>query len=192
MPEDLLSFGLIPEFIGRLPVISAVHQLRREDLVQILTEPKNALTRQYQRFFGYDSIELEFRDDALWEIADKALAARDRRPRPALDHRERAARRDVRAAVAQGRLQVRDHEGDDLEGPEADARHERRRHRRRARARRRVRLALAVAAPVDRDDLDRLGDPLQLLAPRLARAHAGERRDGLAAGDDLLATSRAR
>ena len=74
MPEDLLNFGLIPECIGRLPVISAVHQLRREDLVQILTEPKNALTRQYQRFFGYDSIELEFREDALWEIADKALA----------------------------------------------------------------------------------------------------------------------
>ena len=142
MPEDLLSFGLIPEFIGRLPVISAVHQLRREDLVQILTEPKNALTRQYQRFFGYDSIELEFREDALWEIADKALAARDRCPRPPLDHRERVARRHVRAAVAQGRLQVRDHEGDDLEGPEADARHERRRHLRRVgRARRRVRLA---------------------------------------------------
>jgi ATP-dependent Clp protease ATP-binding subunit ClpX len=73
MPEDLLNFGLIPEFIGRLPVISAVHQLRREDLVQILTEPKNALTRQYQRFFGYDSIELVFTDDALWEISDKAL-----------------------------------------------------------------------------------------------------------------------
>ena len=50
-----------------------MHQLRREDLVEILTEPKNALTRQYQRFFGYDSIELEFREDALWEIADKAL-----------------------------------------------------------------------------------------------------------------------
>src|SRR5204863_54752 len=73
MPEDLLNFGLIPEFIGRLPVISAVHQLRREDLVQILTEPKNALTRQYQRFFGYDSIELVFTDDALWQISDKAL-----------------------------------------------------------------------------------------------------------------------
>ena len=73
MPEDLLNFGLIPEFIGRLPVISAVHQLRREDLVQILTEPKNALVKQYQRFFGYDSIELVFTDDALWEIADKAL-----------------------------------------------------------------------------------------------------------------------
>src|SRR5258706_357262 len=74
MPEDLLNFGLIPEFIGRLPVFSAVHQLRREDLVQILTEPKNALTRQYQRFFGYDNIELVFTEDGLWEIADKALA----------------------------------------------------------------------------------------------------------------------
>jgi ATP-dependent Clp protease ATP-binding subunit ClpX len=73
MPEDLLNFGLIPEFIGRLPVISAVHQLRREDLVQILTEPKNALAKQYQRFFGYDSIELVFTEDALWEISDKAL-----------------------------------------------------------------------------------------------------------------------
>jgi ATP-dependent Clp protease ATP-binding subunit ClpX len=74
MPEDLMSFGLIPEFVGRLPVISAVHQLTREDLVEILTEPKNALTKQYQRFFGYDSIELVFTDDALWEISDHALA----------------------------------------------------------------------------------------------------------------------
>jgi len=73
MPEDLLSYGLIPEFIGRLPVISAVHQLTREDLVEILQEPKNALVKQYQRFFNYDSIELIFMEDALWEIADKAL-----------------------------------------------------------------------------------------------------------------------
>jgi len=73
MPEDLLNFGLIPEFIGRLPVVSAVHQLRKEDLVQILTEPKNALVKQYQRFFGYDNIELVFTEDALWEISDKAL-----------------------------------------------------------------------------------------------------------------------
>ena len=73
MPEDLLSYGLIPEFIGRLPVVSAVHQLQREDLVQILTEPKNALVKQYQRLFGYDNIELVFTDDALWEISDKAL-----------------------------------------------------------------------------------------------------------------------
>jgi ATP-dependent Clp protease ATP-binding subunit ClpX len=73
MPEDLLSYGLIPEFIGRLPVVSAVHQLQREDLVQILTEPRNALVKQYQRFFGYDSIELVFTEDALWSIADRAL-----------------------------------------------------------------------------------------------------------------------
>ena len=73
MPEDLLAYGLIPEFIGRLPVISAVHQLTREDLVEILQEPKNALVKQYQRFFNYDSIELIFMEDALWEIADKAL-----------------------------------------------------------------------------------------------------------------------
>jgi ATP-dependent Clp protease ATP-binding subunit ClpX len=73
MPEDLLNFGLIPEFIGRLPVISAVHQLRREDLVQILTEPKNALSKQYQRFFSFDGIELVFSDDALTSVADKAL-----------------------------------------------------------------------------------------------------------------------
>ena len=73
MPEDLVNFGLIPEFIGRLPVVSAVHQLMQEDLVRILTEPKNALARQYQRFFGYDSIELHFTDDALNEIAQKAL-----------------------------------------------------------------------------------------------------------------------
>jgi ATP-dependent Clp protease ATP-binding subunit ClpX len=73
MPEDLLAYGLIPEFIGRLPVVSAVHQLQRDDLVQILTEPRNALVKQYQRFFGYDSIELVFTDDALWSISDRAL-----------------------------------------------------------------------------------------------------------------------
>jgi ATP-dependent Clp protease ATP-binding subunit ClpX len=73
MPEDLLNFGLIPEFIGRLPVISAVHQLKKDDLVQILTEPKNALVKQYQRFFAYDNIELVFTEDALWEISQKAL-----------------------------------------------------------------------------------------------------------------------
>jgi ATP-dependent Clp protease ATP-binding subunit ClpX len=73
MPEDLLAYGLIPEFIGRLPVVSAVHQLTREDLVKILLEPKNALVKQYQRFFNYDSIELVFTEDALWSISDRAL-----------------------------------------------------------------------------------------------------------------------
>jgi ATP-dependent Clp protease ATP-binding subunit ClpX len=73
MPEDLIQFGLIPEFIGRLPVISAVHPLGRDDLVQILLEPKNALVKQYQRFFSFDSCELVFTEDSLWAIADKAL-----------------------------------------------------------------------------------------------------------------------
>jgi ATP-dependent Clp protease ATP-binding subunit ClpX len=73
MPEDLLDYGLIPEFIGRLPVISAIHNLNREDLVQILTEPKNALVKQYERFFKFDNIELVFAPDSLEAISEKAL-----------------------------------------------------------------------------------------------------------------------
>jgi ATP-dependent Clp protease ATP-binding subunit ClpX len=73
LPEDLLGFGLIPEFIGRLPVICNVHQLRKEDLVAILCEPKNALTKQYKKFFAYDGVELIFAKDALDAIADHAL-----------------------------------------------------------------------------------------------------------------------
>jgi ATP-dependent Clp protease ATP-binding subunit ClpX len=73
MPEDLISYGLIPEFIGRLPVVSAVHQLVRDDLIQILLEPKNALVKQYQKFFSYDNIDLVFTDDALSAIANSAL-----------------------------------------------------------------------------------------------------------------------
>ena len=59
LPEDLMQYGLIPEFIGRLPVTSAVHQLSREDLITILTEPRNAIVKQFQRFFGFDGIELD-------------------------------------------------------------------------------------------------------------------------------------
>ncbi len=73
LPEDLIEYGLIPEFIGRLPVVTAIHQLTREDLITILTEPRNALTRQFQRFFEFDDIELVFADDSLGAIADKAL-----------------------------------------------------------------------------------------------------------------------
>ena len=73
LPEDLLDFGLIPEFIGRLPVVSAVHNLDEDDLMRILTEPKNALTRQYQKFFSLDSVELVFAEEALAAIAVKAL-----------------------------------------------------------------------------------------------------------------------
>jgi ATP-dependent Clp protease ATP-binding subunit ClpX len=73
LPEDLVEYGLIPEFIGRLPVISAIHQLSRDDLTTILTEPRHALTRQFQRFFEFDDIELVFSEDSLEAIADKAL-----------------------------------------------------------------------------------------------------------------------
>ena len=73
LPEDLLEFGLIPEFIGRLPVICNVHQLRQEDLVSILTEPKNALTKQYHKFFAYDGVDLVFQKEALDAIAEAAL-----------------------------------------------------------------------------------------------------------------------
>ncbi len=73
LPEDLIQYGYIPEFIGRLPVVAAINQLSRDDLVTILTEPKNALTRQFQRFFEFDDIELHFAEESLAAIADKAL-----------------------------------------------------------------------------------------------------------------------
>lgn len=74
IPEDLLKFGLIPEFIGRLPVTTALEKLTTEDLVRILTEPKNALVKQYQKLLSYDDTELAFDADALSAISDKAIA----------------------------------------------------------------------------------------------------------------------
>ena len=68
-----MHYGLIPEFVGRLPVISAIHQLTRDDLIRILQEPRNALVKQFQRFFSFDGIELHFAEDSLGSIADKAL-----------------------------------------------------------------------------------------------------------------------
>jgi ATP-dependent Clp protease ATP-binding subunit ClpX len=73
LPEDLLKYGLIPEFVGRLPVITNVHNLDKSALVDILTKPKNALVRQYHRFFEFDGVELEFTDDSLGAIADQAI-----------------------------------------------------------------------------------------------------------------------
>ena len=72
--HDLLKFGIIPELIGRLPVITSLQSLKRDDLVRILTEPKNALTRQYQTLMKYDGVELEFEPAALEAMADKAIA----------------------------------------------------------------------------------------------------------------------
>jgi ATP-dependent Clp protease ATP-binding subunit ClpX len=73
MPEDLHKFGLIPEFIGRLPVVGVVDQLDRDALVKILVEPRNALVKQYQKFFELENVELEFTDDALQAIAGQAI-----------------------------------------------------------------------------------------------------------------------
>ena len=72
-PEDLVKYGLIPEFIGRLPVIATLEELSEEALIQILTEPRNALTKQYARLFEMEGVELDFRDDALRAIANKAM-----------------------------------------------------------------------------------------------------------------------
>ena len=73
LPEDLLKFGLIPEFVGRLPVIGAVSNLDQSALVEILVEPKNALVKQYRKFFEFEDVELEFTGDALEAVADQAL-----------------------------------------------------------------------------------------------------------------------
>lgn len=73
IPQDLLKFGLIPEFVGRLPVFAKLDKLDRETLITILTEPKNALVKQYRALLGFDGIELEFEKDAVTAIADKAL-----------------------------------------------------------------------------------------------------------------------
>ena len=72
-PHDILKFGLIPELVGRLPVIASLDALRREDLVRILKEPKNALVKQYKKLLEYDDVELEFEPEALDAIADKAI-----------------------------------------------------------------------------------------------------------------------
>jgi ATP-dependent Clp protease ATP-binding subunit ClpX len=74
MPEDLLKFGLIPEFVGRLPVVVTLAALTAEDLVRVLTEPKNAITRQFQRFLGLDKVDLVFTEGALRATADAALS----------------------------------------------------------------------------------------------------------------------
>ena len=73
LPEDLVRYGLIPEFIGRLPIVSSVEPLDREALIDILTSPRNALTKQYRRFFEFDGVELEFEESSLEAIADLAI-----------------------------------------------------------------------------------------------------------------------
>ena len=73
LPQDLLKFGLIPEFVGRLPIITTLKELDRDTLIRIITEPKNALVKQYKKLFQYDDVELEFEPEALELIVDKAI-----------------------------------------------------------------------------------------------------------------------
>ena len=72
-PEDLIKYGLIPEFVGRLPVVATLEELDEEALVRILTEPKNAITKQYHRLFEMEGVEIEFRENALYAVARKAM-----------------------------------------------------------------------------------------------------------------------
>src|SRR6202022_2419784 len=73
-PMDLMKYGLIPEFVGRLPITVTVDYLDEDDIIRILTEPKNAFVKQYQKFFALDDVELVFHDGALKAIAERALA----------------------------------------------------------------------------------------------------------------------
>ena len=73
MPQDLLKFGLIPEFVGRLPIITTLEELDKEALVSIVTKPKNALAKQYKKLLALDNVELEFSPEALEAIVDKAI-----------------------------------------------------------------------------------------------------------------------
>ena len=115
-PEDLLKYGMIPEFIGRLPVIAPLHELVEEALVQILTQPKNALVKQYQKLFEMDGVKLKFGKGALTKVANMAAHAEERRARPARDPRERAARHHVRHARPVGER------GDHQRGRDREAR----------------------------------------------------------------------
>ena len=72
-PQDLVKFGMIPEFVGRVPIIATLDDLAEDDLVTILTQPKNALVRQYQRLFDFESVKLRFQEEALRCIASQAI-----------------------------------------------------------------------------------------------------------------------
>lgn len=74
VPKDLVRFGMVPEFVGRLPIITVLDELDESSLIKIMTEPKNALIKQYKKLFSYDDLSLEIEDEALSEIAKKAIA----------------------------------------------------------------------------------------------------------------------
>ena len=106
-PEDLIKYGLIPEFVGRLPVVATLEELDEVALIQILTQPKNALLKQYQKMFSMEGVELEVRDGGAESGGAQGARAQDRRAGPALHPREHAAQHDVRSAFARERGQGR-------------------------------------------------------------------------------------
>ena len=107
-PDDLLKFGLIPEFVGRLPVVATLADLDEAALVKILIEPKNALVKQYQKLFEMEDVRLTLTEDALKAIATQGDPEEDRGARPALDHGDHPAGDHVRAALAPRRRGGRD------------------------------------------------------------------------------------
>ena len=113
MPEDLLKYGLIPEFVGRLPVVVTLSALTAEDLVRVLTEPKNAITRQFQKFLQLDKVELVFTAGRAARRGRGRRRPQDRRAGAALDRRGVAPRRDVRHPGAHRDPQMHHHRGDD-------------------------------------------------------------------------------
>ncbi len=133
MPEDLLKYGLIPEFVGRLPVVVTLSALTAEDLVRVLTEPKNAITRQFKRFLGLDKVELVFTPGALTRGGGRGAGPQDRGPRAPHDRRGVAPRGDVRHPGPDRDPQVHHHGGDDPRRPAAAPSHEDRGGRRRRR-----------------------------------------------------------
>ena len=121
-PEDLLKYGMIPEFVGRLPVIAPLHELDETALIDILTKPKNALVKQYQKLFEMDGVKLRFTKGALQAVAAGRAEAQVGRARPARDPRAGDARHHVRGPdLGRSDPRGRDQRGDHSEGPAADS-----------------------------------------------------------------------
>ncbi len=181
MPEDLIKFGLIPEFIGRLPVVASVTNLDKESLVKILSEPKNALVKQYTRLFEMDGVELEFTEEALDVDRRSGHPPWHRCPRPARDHGGSPAAGDVRHPQPRRRRQGRGDQGD--------------RRGQRASDDRAAQACSSRASREERLVLHRGVGRLRPATPRRARgrrrlASGGRRTPRTTPSDDALATSR--
>ena len=115
-PDDLLRFGLIPELVGRLPVVVSLEALDEDALVRILKEPKNALTKQYTKLFELEDVKLTFEPESLRAVAQKALKRGTGARGPPVHPRDHDDRHHVRPAQPRGRARDRDHQGSDHRG----------------------------------------------------------------------------